>query len=144
MRLSTISQKNQLILQELKKTDSSSFSVISNLYSQQIREDMTSAIRGRTVLILTEIAFQKSENSYTTFLSKALNIPSQTVSFEVKRLSELEYIQEHRTINTLKDTRMKYFEPTQKGILFLHLLKETIAYSLVQKQIIIDELKNKF
>lgn len=113
-------------------TDSSK--VIVKLFPPDIRNDLTGDIKGRSVLILIELAFQGPENRFQGFLVKNLKIPQQTVASELKRLIDLEYVREFKSTDTLLDTRYKYYELTHKGLLFLHILKEVITNSLIQYQ----------
>ncbi|MHA1983518.1 MAG: hypothetical protein ACW967_04110 [Candidatus Hodarchaeales archaeon] len=109
--------------------------VITDIFPQNMQNEITSEIRGRTVLVLVELAYQPSNHAYLGYIAKVLNIPRQSASFELKRLTKLGYIQNRQEYSTLQDVRFKYYELTQKGILFLYLLKETLAYSLIQAQI---------
>jgi DNA-binding MarR family transcriptional regulator len=129
-----LSNENLSFTNDIKTSLSTSPTIIANLFPPQIRKDITSEIRGRSVLILVELAYQPLENAFSNYFSKALNIPHQTVSFELKKLVELDYIQTLQTPTTLQDTRFKYYKLTHKGTLFLYLLKETIAYTLIQSQ----------
>lgn len=129
-----LSNESFSFTEDIKTSLSTAPTIITNLFPPQIRKDMTSDLRGRSVLILVELAYQSQENAFSKYFSKVLNIPHQTVSFELKRLNELEYIQILQTPKTLQDTRFKYYQLTQKGTLFLYLLRETIAYSLIQAQ----------
>jgi parallel beta-helix repeat protein len=105
---------------------------LANIYPENIRNEMRSDIRGKSVMILTEIAYQPQGNSHSAFISEILSIPRQTTSDEIKRLLKLQYLQPVITSKTLLDARYKYYSITRKGILFLHLLKESIRVTLME------------
>ena len=115
-------------------SNSQNTSVIGKLFPPEYRKELNSDIRGRTVLILIELAFQDLESRFQGFLVKELKIPQQTIAFELKRLLDLDYIKIFNSTDTLVDTRIKYYELTHKGLLFLHILKDVISYTLIQHQ----------
>ncbi|MHA1983854.1 MAG: right-handed parallel beta-helix repeat-containing protein [Candidatus Hodarchaeales archaeon] len=105
---------------------------LANIFPEDLRNEMRSDIRGKSVMILTEIAYQPQRNSHSAFVSEILSIPRQTTSDEIKRLLKLQYLQPVITSKTLLDARYKYYSITKKGILFLHLLKESIRVTLME------------
>ena len=112
--------------------DTNEYTALVNIFPDDIKNEMKSFIKGKTVLILTELAYQPLENSHSAFISEILSIPRQTVSDEIKRLTQQKYIQPAMNHKTLIDARFKYYTLTKKGILFLHLLKESIRVTLMQ------------
>ena len=80
---------DHIYLSELSEKD---FTVVGNLFPPKIRNELKSDLKGRTVLILVEIAYQFPTRSNMSYISKSLAIPFQTVSYEIKRLIELKYI----------------------------------------------------
>lgn len=112
--------------------DYSDSTTMVNIYPNDLRNEMKSKIKGKSVLILIELAYQPLHNSHTSYIAKVLDIPQQTVSDEIKRLINLEYLNSVINENTLADTRYKYYSVSKKGILFLHLLKESIRVTLLQ------------
>ena len=95
-----------------------------------IRSEVKTNLKGRTILILIELAYQPIKNSHQTYLSEKLNIPRQTVHDELIRLRDMGYIQLYNSFELLDDIRFKFYSLKKKGIIFLHILKETIAYSI--------------
>ena len=95
-----------------------------------LKSELKSIVKGKTILILTEIAIQPLTNSHSAFIAEILSIPRQTVSDELKRLIEINYIQPIITTVTLNDARFKHYKITKKGILLLQMLKESINTSL--------------
>lgn len=106
--------------------------VIGNIFPPDIREEMKSDIRGRTVLVLIEIAYQDAMKSYAGYISEALEIPQQTLSDDIRKLQRLDYIKTVISPKMLLDGRFKYFILTAKGYLFLHLLKESLAMAIMK------------
>ena len=106
------------------------YTEIINLFPLDIQQELKSELRGRTILILIELAYQFPNHSHVTAISKALEIPQATVSFEIKKLITLQYIEQNLNITNLQDTRFKYYSLTSKGTLFLHLLKESLTQGL--------------
>jgi len=127
-------QKTSLISESLSLPNVSitSHAVVGNIFPPDIHHELKTEIKGRSVLILIELAFQSSSNSYSGFIAKELQIPQQTVSDEIKKLIKLDYIQNFISKDTLLDTRFKYFTLTSKGIIFLHLLKETLSIAIMK------------
>ena len=105
--------------------------IIGNILPDDISSEMKSGLRGRTLLILVELAYQYPENSYLAFIASNLDISKQTASREIKQLENLGYIEQDITFDNLVDNRFKYFKLTQKGVLFLHLLKETLSVTIM-------------
>ena len=118
--------ENKIALEMAKNT------IITNLYPEDIQIEMKSQLKGRTILILVELAFQGPMKSNTKLISNTLQIPQPTVTKELKRLLELKYIKSFVNTNVLEDNRFKYFTVTEKGLIFLHLLKETLSLTLLQ------------
>ena len=63
-------------------------------------------------------------------VAESLKIPLSTAIFEVKKLVFLQYLLPQVTTETLQDNRKKHYILSPKGILFLHLLKESISLSI--------------
>ena len=118
----------EINLSELKERLNGS---ISNVFPPEMKLELGSELRGRTVLILIELAFQETNKTNISNLSNILNISHQTVSNEIKRLLSIEYIQPHMSIESLTDSRYKYYALTTKGIVFLHILKESLTQALI-------------
>ena len=104
--------------------------MIVNIFPPDIQSELKSDLRGRTVTILVELAYQYPKNAHVSYLAKALNIPQSTVTVEIKKLQLLQYIEPVINPKTLHDNRFKFYSLTPKGIIFLHLLKESISLSL--------------
>ncbi|MHA2104288.1 MAG: right-handed parallel beta-helix repeat-containing protein [Candidatus Hodarchaeales archaeon] len=111
--------------------DTTNLVSISNIFPPDYKDDLISDIKGRTVLILVELAFQYPEKSFPSHISKTLNVPKQTMSDELKKLEKLGYIEEFINTDTLTDVRAKFYKLTQRGIFFLYLLKDVVAYTIV-------------
>ena len=89
-------------------------------------------LKAKSILILSEIAYQPLKNSHLVFISKILSIPKQTISDEIKRLVKLNYLQFERKNETLFDSRFKHYSLTEKGIILLHLFTESTRLALIQ------------
>ena len=110
--------------------ESNGYTEIVNLFPLDIQKELKSELRGRTILILIELAYQFPKQAHITAISKALEIPQATVSFEIKKLLALQYIEKTTKLSNLQDTRFKYYSLTAKGTLFLHLLKDSLTQGL--------------
>ncbi|MFX1507123.1 MAG: right-handed parallel beta-helix repeat-containing protein [Promethearchaeota archaeon] len=95
-----------------------------------IKEDLISGLKGRTVLTLIEIAYQYPEESNPMKLAKTLDIPPTTVSYEINRLRELEYLEPFVSTQVLKDGRFRNYTITPKGTSFLRTLKGALELSI--------------
>lgn len=103
---------------------------VLDVMSIEFQDDFLSEIKGKTVLILVEIAYLDKRRANATNLSKTLQIPIPTLSRELKKLSQLRYVQPFHSEETLRDSRVRCYQITSKGYQFLthlnHLLKITI------------------
>ena len=106
-------------------------SFVSKKFPENVRNDLKSGLRGKRLLILIEIAYLYPNNSYLSFISKNLELPNQTTSREIKQLKNMGYIEQDIAVDNLIDNRFKYFKLTTKGLIFLHLLKETLSISII-------------
>ncbi|MHA1990892.1 MAG: ABC transporter substrate-binding protein [Candidatus Hodarchaeales archaeon] len=111
----------------LETTDSSS---IIDFFPVHFHQDMISGLKGRSVLVLIEIAYQYPSDTNPTNIANALNISPTTLSGELKRLEKLDYIKTHVSRKVLSDSRYKNFVPTEKGIQFLQFLKIGIKIAI--------------
>lgn len=99
-------------------------------FPSDIRGDLTSGLKGRTVLTLIEIAYQYPEETNPMRLAKTLDIPPTTVSYEINRLMELEYLEPFISPQVLKDGRFRNYIITPKGASFLRILKGALELSI--------------
>ncbi|MHA2202742.1 MAG: hypothetical protein ACW991_03555 [Candidatus Hodarchaeales archaeon] len=105
-------------------------------FPSNIRNDLRSEMKGRTVLTLIEIAYQDPSETNPTKLAKSLKIPTPTLTREIKKLVDLQYVEAFVSDQVLQDARYRNFSITSKGFLFLSTLNEAL-------QITIDRLKTK-
>ena len=119
-------------LEFLIENETKNYALSVDLFPTDMRRDLSSELRGRSILILIEIAYQYPKHSYVGFISESLKLPQSTISYEIKKLIFLQYIQPVINLSTLQDSRFKYFSLTPKGITFLHLLKESISLGIVK------------
>ena len=106
------------------KTDEIDDSLVS------IRKDLIAGLKGRMVLTLIEIAHNYPYEINHAILCKKLNIPPSTLSNQIKKLIELDYLESSLSIITLRDARYRNYSITMKGISFLRLLRETLDLSI--------------
>ncbi|MFX1513949.1 MAG: hypothetical protein ACFFCQ_15300 [Promethearchaeota archaeon] len=105
-------------------------------FPSSIRNDLRSEMKGRTVLTLIEIAYQDPKETNPTKLAQSLKIPTSTLSKEIKKLVDLQYVEAFVSTQILQDARYRNFAITSKGFMFLSTLNEAL-------QITIDRLKEK-
>ena len=105
---------------------------ILEFFPETYRQELTTLIRGRSVLVLIELAYLPYTKSNISSLAQDLVLPRSTVHNEMKLLMELGYITLYQTTETLQDTRYKYYTLTERGAQFLLLLKEIIQNTLTK------------
>ncbi|MHA2100557.1 MAG: hypothetical protein ACW99A_17925 [Candidatus Kariarchaeaceae archaeon] len=92
--------------------------------------DLRSEIKGRTIITLIEIAYQNPSDTNPAKIAKSLNIPPSTLSKEIKKLKELDYLQTHISTQVVLDARYRNFQITSKGFHFLSLLNTALKVTL--------------
>jgi DNA-binding MarR family transcriptional regulator len=103
---------------------------MKNTFPSNIRNDFISGLKGRMILTLIEIALQFPEETNHVSLCKSLCIPPSTLSNQIKKLIELDYLEASNAPRLLYDARYKNFRITLKGISFLQMLKEVLDSSI--------------
>ena len=121
-------------IQQIEPRKISSFVAVNHIFPPDIRKEMKDEIKGRTILVLIEIAFQSPIKSNLVCIAEILSISVPTASRDLKKLLDNQYINEISTNESLLDTRYKFYSLTAKGYLFLHLLKESISITLMQSE----------
>ncbi|MFW9993685.1 MAG: hypothetical protein ACFFD4_16685 [Candidatus Odinarchaeota archaeon] len=99
---------------------------IIEYFPSEISNELRSTIKGRTVLTLIEIAYQPPDSRNPANLAKSLSIPPSTVSKEIKRLVNLQYIDVLVSEQVLQDGRYRSFKISPKGFTFLSKLNEVL------------------
>ena len=97
-----------------------------NTISSNTRKDFISGLKGRMILTLVEIAHHYPEETNHATLCKNLGIPRSTLSNQIKKLIELDYLETTISTKLLNDARYKTFRITMKGISFLNMLKDVL------------------
>ncbi|MHA1995264.1 MAG: hypothetical protein ACW97Z_12040 [Candidatus Hodarchaeales archaeon] len=105
-------------------------------FPTMFREDLRSEMKGKTVLTLIEIAYQDPSETNPTKLAQSLKIPTPTLTREIKKLVDLQYIETFVSAQVLQDARYRNFSITSKGFFFLSTLNEAL-------EITINRLKDK-
>jgi parallel beta-helix repeat protein len=93
-------------------------------------QEILKTIKGRTALVLIEMAYQDIHETNPTKLSQSLNIPPTTISDEIKRLVKLEFIKSQIKPSFIQDARFRYYNITSKGSSFLTSLKGALEVSI--------------
>ncbi|MFW9996528.1 MAG: right-handed parallel beta-helix repeat-containing protein [Candidatus Odinarchaeota archaeon] len=101
-----------------------------------IKDDLRSGMKWRTIMTLIEIAYQDPAETSPVKLAKSLNLPLSTLSKEIKKLKELQYVETFASAQVLRDGRYRNFAITSKGFTLLYTLKEASKSA-------IDRLKEK-
>ena len=94
--------------------------------SSSTRKDFISGLKGRLILTLVEIAHQYPDEATHSSLCKNLGIPRSTLSNQIKKLIELDYLEATISHILLHDARYRSFRITIKGISFLNMLKDVL------------------
>lgn len=103
---------------------------LAEYFPSDIRENLKSGMKARTVFTLIEIAFQYADETHPMILSRILDIPPSTLSAELRRLTELNYIEFHVSAKALQDGRFRNYTITPKGVSFLRILKGALELSI--------------
>ncbi|MFW9904179.1 MAG: right-handed parallel beta-helix repeat-containing protein [Candidatus Thorarchaeota archaeon] len=107
---------------------------LAEFFPSDIKEDLQSGMRWRTISTLIEIAYQDPTDTNPAKLAQSLNIPASTLSKEIKRLRELDYIESYVSPQVLRDGRYRSYTITQKGFNLLYTLKETLKVTITRLQ----------
>ncbi|UCG01536.1 MAG: right-handed parallel beta-helix repeat-containing protein [Candidatus Heimdallarchaeota archaeon] len=103
-------------------------------FPSDIKEDLQSGMKWRTISTLIEIAYQDPSDTNPAKLAQSLNIPTSTLSKEIKKLKELQYIESYVSPQVLRDGRYRSYTITQKGFNLLYTLKETLKVTITRLQ----------
>ncbi len=95
-----------------------------------IRKDLIAGLKSRMILTLIEIAHNYPYEINHAVLCKKLGIPPSTLSNQIKKLIDLEYLESSLSAITLRDARYRNYSITMKGISFLQLLREALDFSV--------------
>ncbi|UCG00789.1 MAG: hypothetical protein JSW11_14360 [Candidatus Heimdallarchaeota archaeon] len=123
-------------LRDIPKLEPVSQPSMVEYFPTTFQNDLRSEMKGRTVLTLIEIAYQDPSETNPTKLAQSLNIPTPTLTREIKKLVDLQYIEAFVSAQVLQDARYRNFSITSKGFLFLSTLNEAL-------QITINRLREK-
>ncbi len=99
-------------------------------FPSDIQYELRSEIKGRTVLTLIEIAYQDPSDTNPGKLAESLNIPLPTLSKDIKRLQELDYVETHVSPQVIQDGRFRNFKITLKGYKFLLILNTALKVTI--------------
>jgi DNA-binding MarR family transcriptional regulator len=103
---------------------------INNTLSSNAKNDFISGLQGRMILTLVEIALQYPDETNHASLRKILSIPPSTLSNQIKKLIQLDYLEFSNTPRLLYDARYRNFRITSRGISFLQMLKDVLDSSI--------------
>ncbi|MFX0183655.1 MAG: right-handed parallel beta-helix repeat-containing protein [Candidatus Hodarchaeota archaeon] len=101
-------------------------------FPSDIKNDLRSGMRWRTIFTLIEIAYQDPSETNPVKLAQSLDIPAPTLSKEIKKLKELHYIESFVSAQVLRDGRYRSYTITQKGFRLLYILKETLKLTITR------------
>jgi parallel beta-helix repeat protein len=116
-------------LEAIEQLDPVDTSSLTNYFPTDFQETLKS-MKGRTALVLIEMAYQDLLETNPTKISQSLNIPPTTVSDEIKRLITLDFIESDVQPSLIQDARFKYYKITSKGFIFLSSLKRALELSI--------------
>lgn len=107
---------------------------IIHYFPTSFQSELKSEIKGRTVMVLIEIAYQNPINTNPVKIAEGIGIPLSTTSKEIKKLVRLNYIEDHISNQVLLDARYRNFRLTTKGFEFLNILNTVLKNTLNQFQ----------
>jgi parallel beta-helix repeat protein len=99
---------------------------ISSYFPGEFRYELKSELKGRSVLVLIEIAYQTPTKTNPAYLAKMLEVSPPTLTKELKKLLKLKYIQPYISKKVLQDSRFRNYVITPKGIALLQVLKDNL------------------
>ncbi|NHJ87951.1 MAG: winged helix-turn-helix transcriptional regulator [Asgard group archaeon] len=105
---------------------------IAKYFPDSIHKELKSEIKGRTVMVLIEIAYQNPSETNPIKIAEGVGIPPSTLSKEINKLITLNYIEQHVSSQVLLDARYRNFRITKKGFEFLNILN-VILKDTIQK-----------
>ncbi|MFW9924108.1 MAG: hypothetical protein ACFFDW_12550 [Candidatus Thorarchaeota archaeon] len=103
---------------------------IIKFFPNSFHNELKSEIKGRTVMVLIEIAYQNPSETNPIKIAEGIGIPSSTLSKEIKKLISLNYIEYHISNQVLQDARYRNFKITKKGFEFLNILNAILKDTL--------------
>ncbi|HUU78440.1 MAG TPA: MarR family winged helix-turn-helix transcriptional regulator [candidate division Zixibacteria bacterium] len=103
-------------------------------FPSSFQNELKSEIRGRTVMVLIEIAYQNPSETNPVKIAEGVGIPLSTLSKEIKKLITLNYIESHISNQVLFDARYRNFKITAKGFEFLSILNIILKNTINQIQ----------
>ena len=99
-------------------------------FPNEIKKDLLSGLKGRTLLTLIEIGFQDPSETNLVKLAQNLDIPVSTLSKDIKQLNKLKYVETYVSGKVLRDARYRNYTITPKGYKFLLTLKEALKITI--------------
>ena len=126
---------NEIFLKSSPPQLSSSSTMLDH-FPVEIRNEIETKIKGKTIFTLIEIAYQDPAETNPARISRSLNIPPSSLSREIKKLMSLNYLETHVSETVLQDARLRNFKITPKGYNFLSHLNDALKMT-------IDRLKGR-
>ncbi|NHJ39926.1 MAG: winged helix-turn-helix transcriptional regulator [Asgard group archaeon] len=111
---------------------------IFHFYSSNFLNELKYEISGRTVIVLIEIACQNPIETNPKKIAKRVGIPVSTISNEIRKLIDLNYIKSYISNQVLLDARKRNYTITKKGCEFLLALNDVLKTTLKQVQKMFD------
>lgn len=107
---------------------------VIQFFSSTFQNELKSAIKGRTIIVLIELAYQNPSETNPLKIAEKVGIPLSTFSKEIKKLVDLNYIENHISNQVLLDARMRNYRITVKGYEFLLILNDILKRTITQIQ----------
>ncbi|MHA2173329.1 MAG: hypothetical protein ACXABI_00745 [Candidatus Hodarchaeales archaeon] len=108
----------------------STSSTMLDHFPSDMRDEISSKIKGKTIFTLIEIAYQDPKNTNPSNISKSLNIPPSSLSREIKKLISLKYLETYVSDIVIQDARIRNFKITPKGFYFLSQLNDALKMTI--------------
>jgi parallel beta-helix repeat protein len=112
--------------------ESAESKILVEYFPSDIKNDLRSGMKWRTILTLIEIAYQDPSETNPVKLAQSMDIPASTLSKEIKKLKELHYIEFFVSTQVLRDGRYRSYSITKKGFKFLYNLKEILRLTITR------------
>ncbi|MHA2295586.1 MAG: hypothetical protein ACXAEU_22530 [Candidatus Hodarchaeales archaeon] len=103
---------------------------LADYLPSDIKEDVRSGMKWRTILTLIEIAYQDPGETNPVKLAQSMDIPLSTLSRDIIKLRDLQYVEYFASTQVLRDGRYRNYIITPKGFKLLYTLKEALKLAI--------------
>lgn len=122
------------VISEPLPLESGSFGVY-DYFPSEIQTEIQTLMKSKTIFTLIEVAYQDPRATNPVNIAKSLNIPLSSLSREIKKLIDLNYLEKSITEAVIKDARLRNYKITPKGYYFLSQLNSALKTTIERLKI---------